>query len=64
MATHQAVTEREILAHLVKHPVDDQFLDQTLHMCQHGMALTDLGRLILTERIRAREERADTRLAA
>lgn len=64
MATKQAVTEIDILAHLAEHPVTDPFLDQTIHVWQHGGTLTALGRLILEERIRVRNHRTDTRWVA
>ena len=33
------------------HTAIDAFLDQTRHVCRHGGNLTELGRLILEERL-------------
>ena len=41
----------KLLADLENHTAIDAFLDQTRHVCEHGGSLTDLGRLILEERL-------------
>lgn len=41
----------ETLACLDKDLTVDSFLDQTIHAHEHGVGLTELGRLILDERI-------------
>jgi hypothetical protein len=41
----------KLLADLDKHTAIDAFLDQTRHVCEHGGSLTELGRLILEERL-------------
>jgi hypothetical protein len=43
-------TER-LISDLDKHTAIDPFLDQTRHVCEHGGTLTDLGWLILEERL-------------
>jgi hypothetical protein len=55
MTTHDSlivveVTER-LISDLDEHTAIDAFLDQTRHVCEHGGTLTDLGRLILEERL-------------
>ena len=42
----------EALAHRDKDLTFDSFLDQTIHASEHGVGLTELGRLILDERVR------------
>ena len=39
------------LAYLDKDLTVDSFLDQTVHAHEHGVSLTELGRLILDERV-------------
>jgi hypothetical protein len=41
----------KLLADLDQHKAIDAFLDQTRHVYEHGGSLTDLGRLILEERL-------------
>jgi hypothetical protein len=41
----------KLFADLDNHTAVDAFLDQTRHVCEHGGGLTDLGRLILEERL-------------
>jgi hypothetical protein len=41
----------KIIAHLDNDLTIDSFLDQTVHAIEHGVGLTELGRLILDERI-------------
>jgi len=55
----QAVTEREVVAHLEKHPFTDAFLEQTVLAWQHGRRLTALGRLILKDRLSAANHRTE-----
>jgi hypothetical protein len=43
-------TER-LISEVDKHTAIDAFLDQTRHVCEHGGTLTDLGWLILEERL-------------
>jgi hypothetical protein len=50
-ATMLADATEKVLAHLDNHLTVDSFLDQTVHACEHGIDLTDLGRLILDERV-------------
>jgi hypothetical protein len=40
----------KLLDDLEKHTTIDSFLDQTLHVCEHGGSLTELGQLILEQR--------------
>lgn len=40
----------KLLDDLQKHTTIDSFLDQTLHVCEHGGRLTELGQLILEQR--------------
>ena len=40
----------KLLNDLKKHTTIDSFLDQTLHVCEHGGRLTELGQLILEQR--------------
>jgi hypothetical protein len=42
----------EVLADLDNRLIVDSFLDQTVHACEHGIGLTELGRLILEERVK------------
>jgi hypothetical protein len=39
-----------VLADFDEHLTIDPFLDQTVHAHEHGVGLTELGRLILEER--------------
>jgi hypothetical protein len=41
----------KLLAELDQHTAIDAFLDQTRHVCEHGGSLSELGRLILEERL-------------
>jgi hypothetical protein len=47
-----ADTTEKVLADLDNRLTVDSFLDQTVHACEHGIGLTELGRLILEERVR------------
>lgn len=49
--TMLADATEKVLAGLDNHLTVDSFLDQTVHACAHGIGLTELGRLILDERI-------------
>ena len=44
-------TER-IIAQVDNELTIDNFLDQTVHAIEHGVGLTELGRLILDERVK------------
>jgi hypothetical protein len=41
----------KVLTQLDENLTVDSFLDQTVHAHAHGVGLTDLGRLILDERV-------------
>jgi hypothetical protein len=41
----------KVLVDMDKHTAIDAFLDQARHVCEHGGSLTELGRLILEERL-------------
>jgi hypothetical protein len=41
----------KLMADINKQTGSDAFLDQTRHVCEHGGRLTDLGELILVERL-------------
>jgi hypothetical protein len=41
----------KVLTQLDENLIVDSFLDQTVHAHEHGVGLTDLGRLILDERV-------------
>ena len=43
----------KIIAYLDKDSAHDSFLDQTVHAHEHGVELTELGRLVLDERVQA-----------
>lgn len=49
-ASMVADATEKLLDDLDKHTTIDSFLDQTLHVCEHGGRLTDLGQLILEQR--------------
>ena len=49
------VTEK-VLTHLDKNLTVDSFLDQTVHAHEHGVGLTELGRLILDERVQIKDK--------
>jgi hypothetical protein len=49
--TMLADATEKVLAELDNDMTIDSFLDQTVHACEHGVGLTELGRLILDERI-------------
>lgn len=55
MTTRDAIAlvdaTEQVLAYLDKQPLIDSFLEQTVHACEHGVNLTELGRLILSERL-------------
>jgi len=40
----------KVLADVDNHLTVDDFLDQTVHASEHGIGLTELGRLILEDR--------------
>lgn len=50
-ATMLTDATEKVLAHLDHHLTVDSFLDQTVHAYEHGVDLTELGRLILDERV-------------
>ena len=49
--TRLADATQKVLAGLGNELTIDSFLEQTLHAGEHGVGLTELGRLILDERI-------------
>ncbi len=49
------VTEK-VLTHLDENLTVDSFLDQTVHAHEHGVGLTELGRLILDERVQIKDK--------
>jgi len=51
-ATMLADATKKIVTYVDHDLATDSFLDQTVHAHEHGVGLTDLGRLILDERIR------------
>ena len=53
-----AATEK-LLDDLDKHATIDSFLDQTLHVCEHGGNLTELGQLILEQRRQMKRQAAN-----
>jgi hypothetical protein len=42
----------KLLANLDNRVTVDGFLDQTVHACEHGIGVTELGRLILEDRVK------------
>lgn len=49
-ASMVADATEKLLDDLERHTTIDSFLDQTLHVCEHGGRLTELGQLILEQR--------------
>lgn len=49
-ASMVADATEKLLEDIEKHATIDSFLDQTLHVCEHGGRLTELGQLILEQR--------------
>ena len=49
-ASMVADATEKLLNDLEKHRTIDSFLDQTLHVYEHGGCLTELGQLILEQR--------------
>ena len=49
----------KLLNDLQKHTTIDSFLDQTLHVWEHGGRLTELGQLILEQRCRMKHHAAN-----
>jgi hypothetical protein len=49
-ASMVADATEKLLDDLERHTTIDSFLDQTLHVCEHGGHLTELGQLILEQR--------------
>jgi hypothetical protein len=49
-ASMVADATEKLLDDIEKHTTIDSFLDQTLHVCEHGGSLTELGQLILEQR--------------
>jgi hypothetical protein len=58
-ASMVANATEKLLDDLEKHTTIDSFLDQTLHVCEHGGRLTELGQLILEQRRHMKRHQAN-----